>query len=95
MSDKFKNRLIDKDTEIVFELVCKLHGYDVMYEKWLWDGFWGDSIIFINDDIALLTQSEIEALVRSSTLFQPDSKITYKKSNSGFTFVNFNFWVKD
>lgn len=42
-------------------------------------------------DIAGLSDEEIEREVKSSPLLKPDSSITMKKSESGFTFVNFNF----
>ena len=95
ISDKFKNIPIEKDTKIVFEMEANLDGYKVKYELWLWDGIWAESIIFDNEDIKTLNQTEIETLVKSSPVVKPDSKITYNKSDSGFTFVNFNFHVKD
>lgn len=95
MSDKFKNIPINEDTNIVFEMEANLDEYRVKYEMWHCDGTWAESIIFDNEDIKNLNQNEVGTLVKSLPVVKPDSKITYKKSDSGFTFVNFNFRIKD
>jgi hypothetical protein len=91
MSDKFKNKLTDNDTKILFEIEANLGEYKIMHEKWSWDGVYGESIFFANEDITHLNQSDLITLVKSLPLVEPDSTLTYKKSDSGFTFVNFNF----
>ena len=53
--------------------------------------FTAESIIFANEDIVGIADDEVEAEVRTSPLLNADSKITLKRSESGFTFVNFNF----
>jgi hypothetical protein len=62
-----------------------------LHQKWYWDGIIAESIIFANEDIVGITDAEIETIVRLSPLVKADSKITLKRSKSGFTFVNFNF----
>ena len=91
MSNKFKSVPIDEDTKITFQLEAKLGDIDVLYQKWNWEGISAESLIFCNDDISKLSEEEIEKEVRSSPLVASESKMTIKKSEFGFTFVNFNF----
>ena len=91
MSNKFDAVPVENDTKIIFQIEAKLGEYDVLYEKWFWSGITAESIIFANEDIAGLSDEEIEREVKSSPLLKPDSSITMKKTESGFTFVNFNF----
>ena len=51
LSNKFKQVPIDEDTEILYREEKKLGQYDVLYEKWNWDGVIAESIIFANEDI--------------------------------------------
>ena len=90
MSKKFGSVPIEDDTRILFRNETKLGNYDVLFEKWNWEGIKADSIIFANDDISGLTDEEIEQKVRKSPLIKEDSQITLKRSKE-FTFVNFNF----
>lgn len=89
--DKFKNVPIEKETTILFEKRVTFGEYDALYQKWFWDGITAESIIFANEDVAELTDKEIEAKVKTSSLLNEGSSVTLKRSDSGFTFVNFNF----
>jgi len=95
MSDKFLNVPVDEDTEILFQAEVKLGDYDVLYQKWYWDGITAESIIFADDDVEGMRDDEIEAEVRSSPIVEANSEITFKRSASGFIFVNFNFTTFD
>lgn len=89
--NKFNNVPIEEDTKIIFQLQETLGEYDILYQKWFWDGITAESIIFANEDIAELTDKEIEEEVKDSPLLNEGSSVTLKRSSSGFTFVNFNF----
>jgi len=91
MSSKFEKVPVEDDTTIIIELEAKLGEYDVLYQKWSWDGFTAESLIFANDDVADISDDEIETEVRTSPLLKEKKKMTLKRSKSGFTFVNFNF----
>ena len=91
MSNKFDAVQTDDDTRTIFSAEAKLGNYDVLYEKWYWDGITGESIIFASEDILTLSKRELEAEVKTSPLVKSRSAITIKRSESGFTFVNFNF----
>jgi hypothetical protein len=91
MVSRFENVPVDEDTIIMFQVEAKLGEYDVLYQKWYWDGITAESIIFVNEDVAGKADDEIEQEVRMSPLIKADSEITLKRSGADFTFVNFNF----
>ena len=91
MSKKFDGVPTEEDTKILFRTEVKFGDYDVMYEKWIWDGITAESIIFANEDVVNLSDKEIKEDVKSSPLVNSDSQITLKRSESGYTFINFNF----
>ena len=90
MSNKFDGVSVEEDTRVFFRQEANLRDYDVLYEKWNWEGIKAESIIFANDDISDLTDEEIEREVRTSSLVKDGSQITLKRSKE-YTFVNFNF----
>ena len=92
MGEKFNSVPVEDDTKIIFQLECSFGKYDVLYQKWFWDGIMAESIIFDDEDVSELNDEEIEAELRESPLIKKaNSCITIKRSESGFTFVNFNF----
>ena len=91
MTSKFESVPIDEDTVIMFQQEAKLGEYDVLYQKWHWDGITAESFIFASEDIVSIDDHEVEVEVRMSPLLKADSKITLTRSETGFTFVNFNF----
>jgi len=91
MSKKFDDVPVDEDTRIMFRQEAGLGKFDVLYEKWSWEGISAESIIFANDDVADMTDNELEQEVRKSPLVKKESDITIKRLDVGFTFVNFNF----
>ena len=92
MTDKFDKVPIEEDTRINFRLEGKLGEYGALYESWFWDGISAESLIFVNEDVAELTEEEIKEMVRASPLvLVKDSEFTFNRLESGFTFVNFNF----
>jgi|APSaa5957512576_1039674.scaffolds.fasta_scaffold249036_1 hypothetical protein len=91
MNKKFEKVSLEKSTQIIFQTEAELGEYEVLYQKWYWDGVNAESIIFSSEDINNLIDNEIEAEVRKSPLVKKGTSMTMKRSESGFTFVNFNF----
>ena len=91
MSNKFKDVPVDDDTSILFRKEAKLGKYQVLYERWSWDGISAESFIFESLDISDLTDEELEQEVRKSPLVKKESAVTLKRLDAGFTFANFNF----
>ena len=91
MNDKFKDLTVEEGTQIISSIEAKINEYDVVYQKWYWDGINAESIIFFNEDIAELSEEQIKKEVSLCTaIVKEDSKMTYKKGEK-YTFVNFNF----
>jgi len=90
MSEKFGRVPIEKDTRILYRKEVQIGNYDILYEKWNWEGIKAESFIFASDDISGLTDEQIEQEARKSQLVKGESQITLKRSKE-FTFVNFNF----
>ena len=95
MEDKFKQVPIDSDTKKLFEQEMKLSEYDVLFQKWIWDGIYGQSIIFESKDVDKLSDDEIKELVKESPIVKEESDVTLMRHEAGFTFVNFNFEMSD
>lgn len=93
MSGKFDNVPVEEDTKILFRLEVKIGKYDALYEHWFWDGVTAESLIFADEDIIDLSDEQLELEVKELPMFKQDSSITMKRSESGFTFVNFNFEI--
>lgn len=91
VSERFRSVPVEDDTTIVFRIEARLEPYEVLYEKWVWDGIVGESFIFANEDVVAVGDDELEALVRESPLVKPDSAVTIKRSDNGYTFTSFNF----
>lgn len=87
---KFSNVPVEDDTKVLFALESKLGDRDILYQKWFWDGITAESFIFVSDDVSSLSDVELETEVRSSPMVGSGS-VTIVRSDSSYTFVNFNF----
>ena len=91
---KFNNIPEQKDTKIIFREETRFGDFDVVYEKWEWDGILAESIIFDEDDVSEMDDDEIINNVKDSPLFDDKGELTIRHSSS-FVFVNFSFLIKD
>lgn len=94
MNEKFKNVPKDNDTVILFEVVAKFGKFDAMYQKWLKDGIYGKSFIFLSSDIANLDDEMLKKEIQESPMVSKKSSITVSRKEK-YTFVNFNFKESD
>lgn len=91
MTEKFKDIPVEEGTQIITSVEAKIEDYDVVYQKWHWDGITAESIIFCNDDVAELTEDQIKHEVALCTaIVKENSQMTFTKGDK-YTFVNFNF----
>lgn len=95
MSDKFKNVPVEKDTIIVSRTDIKLDSYDVLYELWYWKGIIANSIIFDDNDITDVDDDALKVLVKPYIREKPETEVIVKRTDSGYTFVNFNYLDTD
>jgi len=93
MSDKFDSVPVEEDTKIIFSQQMMFEEYDILYQKWFWDGIYGESMIFSTEDLSFVNMEDLIKRVKSSPIVKSDSDITVSDSKSGFTFMNFNFCV--
>lgn len=94
MNNKFKQVPLDEDTKIVFRQEAKVGQYNGLHEVWLWDSIIAESLIFVHEDIKSLNEDELKMMITSSGIFDIGSSVLVKSSESGYTFVNFNFEVQ-
>ena len=85
LDKKFDEIPIEEDTRIISREQVKIGEYDAVHEKWFWDGIYGDSYIFLSEDVKDLSEEEILALANKVNA-------TFKRLDR-YTFVNFNFEV--
>jgi hypothetical protein len=90
VSDRFGSVPVEGDTRISFRKETKIGNYNVLHEKWNWEGIKAESLIFANNDVSKLSDEEIIKEVRESPFINEGSDITLKRSKE-FTYVNFNF----
>jgi len=91
MSDKFDTVPVEEDTQILASLKANLGEFEILYQKWFWDGITAESFIFLSEAVQQMSDKELEVEARTSPAIKADSEITIQRSDSGFTFVNFNF----
>ena len=90
-NQRFNSIPLEPDTRILYQKQGKFGGFDVRYEIWSWDGIEAETIIFSNDDVSSLTDQEIETLLRKSPAVKKGAAMTLNRSDSEYTFCNFNF----
>ena len=91
MNEKFRGVPVEEDTKILRREVMTVEGHEVLHEKWSWDGVRGETMIFVSRDVAELGNESLERMVRGAPQVESGSQITIKRSDTGYTFVSFNF----
>lgn len=91
MNDKFKGVPKDPDTRIRKQSVTIIEGFDALHQHWTWDGIKAESAIFVTSEVEHLDEEQLKSLLVASGLTNTTDKMTFKKSTSGYTFLNFNF----
>ncbi|MEI6606607.1 MAG: hypothetical protein WCP35_14965 [Verrucomicrobiota bacterium] len=94
MSTKFDAVPVESDTTILASFKARMDPYEVLYQKWSFDGILGESIIFAAADVAALNDDELEAFARSSPMIKSETSVTITRREA-FAFVNFNFVCAD
>jgi hypothetical protein len=76
LPNRFANVPIDSDTTIVSQNQITVQGISALHQHWRWDGVCAESLIFVAEDIALLSPEELKAMLRKAGLLQLDQSIT-------------------
>ena len=86
----FAGRSVDEDTRILSAKYFQHDGYDLLLEKWFWDGIKGKSLILLTTQISALDDYELENLASEILELPVEFKTTLKRSKD-YTFFNFDF----
>jgi hypothetical protein len=89
--EKFSNVPVEPDTTIVSEAEVVLGEIPALHQQWTWEGLIAESFIFISEDVSHLNDEKLFELVKENYVIGEDERHTVKRSQSGYTFVNFNF----
>ncbi len=87
-SIKFDQVSVEEDTRIIFVSYLKINGIDARYEMWTWEGFLGESLIFVNSEVEHLADNDLWNMI--SEYLKADYKHTIKRQNH-YCFVNYHF----
>ena len=91
MSSKFEQVSLSPKANVLAKQAVKLAGFDCQYQKWQLDKITAESFIFVTDEIRGLSEDEIKAIVSVTKVCQTPSQIILARTESGFTFLSFNF----
>ncbi|WP_459494754.1 hypothetical protein [Aquirufa lenticrescens] len=95
IEEKFKNINVEPDTKIYAFKYLNLDGIDCRYEFWGWDGIEAESLIFCTPELKACTDDYFRELIGMIDNTKGLEPIEFtSKSNSEFTYLNFNFVVK-
>jgi hypothetical protein len=90
---KFDHVKNETGTVIVMSFETKFGEYDVLYQQWIWDGIKAMSLIFDNNDIAVIELSLLIGEVRNSSIVSDNTQQLTSSSEEQYTFINFNFEI--
>lgn len=94
MNEKFNDVSTDEDTTIHLRREGKIRDFDVLYEFWTWDRVTACSAIFLREDVAHISDKELENIVRTEC--KAESAMTLSHSENGkYVFVNYGFRYDD
>ena len=88
---KFHDVPVEADTRVISRTPHTIDGYEALHEVWVWDGIKGETLIFVSADVSQLGYEDLRRLLAESELSEADAQVAIKRSESGYTFVNFNF----
>ena len=89
--NRFEGVPVEEDTRLLSRTEMEIEGVPVRHENWSWDGVYGETLVFVSADVESKDTESLKAFARASGRVSRGSEITIKRSDSGYTFVNFNF----
>ncbi len=88
---KFGAVPVEPDTRVLSRKHCLVGGYEALHERWVWDGIHGETVVFVSSEVCHLEDDQLRALITASEFFHTGTPTTVKRSETGYTLVNFNF----
>jgi hypothetical protein len=84
---------LPEDEGVAYQKQVKVGALTALHEFWNWDGYWVENLVFCNEDSARFDDTELEAFVRAHIPVKENTCATVKRSESGYTFVNFDHFT--
>lgn len=91
MTARFEKVPEDPETEVHKSKQVEIDGYTALHQRWAWQGISGESLIFVHDDVAGLSNVRLKKLVQSSPFVKGEGPVMLQHSGEGYIFVNFNY----
>jgi hypothetical protein len=91
---KLMSRPIEEGTKILNEALVLFDEIPALMELWSWAGISATSVVFLKEDLFLMSQDQIIDFVFKSIKAPRDPKTTFKESGD-YVFVNFDFKTPD
>jgi len=86
----FNNRPVDKDTKVLSRRYLTFDGHDVLWEKWLWDGIRGNTLVFVASQFEGVADDELDRIARQIAGLPGEASTTLKRTGD-YIFFNFGF----
>jgi hypothetical protein len=90
-SRDFDDLTIDLDTKLLSRHIIDINGIPCAHENWIWDGIFGESLIFYKDDLKDLTEDGIFDFISIGKEVKKEGSTI--KVGDKFVYFNFNFEV--
>ena len=90
---KFENVELGAGEELLIKKLIRLDGSDAMYQRWSWDGMYGESVFFLTVEVAGLSDKRLIDLVQRFT--KKDDLVRIRRAQQGYDVLSFNFGMTD
>lgn len=91
MAGKFKDAPVDPETRIRKSAEVEVGGLPALHQQWHWQDINGESLVFADEDISSLSNTELKKRVQSSGFVKGKGPVMLQRPGSGFARVNFNY----
>ena len=91
MTNLFKNVPEDEDTAIISAIPAKMDKHDVLIQDWLWDGIYGQSLIFLEKQVGNISDEDLIKQIRKH--IEIEGSHTISRKSEGFFFINHKFSI--
>lgn len=91
MSHRFKNLPQEPQTTVLSQTLFQVRDYDVLHQVWVWDSVQAESLVFVTQDLAGLSEQTLRQLLHCAGLLSLTEPITFAQTPNGYTLLSFNF----
>jgi hypothetical protein len=88
---EFSQVPVESDTTIFHQEIFTVEDYDARWEQWGWNGIKAETLVFIETQLAGMSDNALKGMVQADPRFTTSGPITLTRDNNGYAFVNFNF----